>query len=883
MGPQSGEEIDNWLREGGVVLAASERAARALIFGFHERRRAEGLAAWPAPAIHTWTAFARAAWESHAGDRMLLNPAQEQTLWTSILARETHLATLLEGPRQRLAALAIDAHQLLCSWAPRYLHPAARASWDRDAAAFSRWLATFDAECTRNRVLSPARLPLELIDLLASDHAPRSPLLLVGFDRLLPLHRELFNAWGNWREVSPATPAQQVDFYSAPDEAAELAACASWCAQQLAQNPKVRLLVLTQDIAARRGAIERAFLRTARAVSAPQFEFSLGIPLAQVPLPRAAQLLLRWLKSPLLESEIDWLLSTGFAADAAESLALQAYMRALRRHGLARPEWTLEAFIAQASAVQPPPAWLSRVKQARLQYAAVASLRQGPLDWSALALELLETLGLPGPQIASAEYQAWQRWQQALDACASLGFDGCRIAWSDFLSDLARIFAETLYAPESGGAPIQIAGPAEAAGLSADAVWFLGTTEDRWPSAGPAHPLLPPYVQRENGMPHATARLDWELAQAITARVLASAPSVRFSYPRHTSDADARPSRLIVQLAGAPQLLPASLTSPPLPVPSTVPFADATRIPFPHAAVSGGASVLTAQSQCGFKAFATARLGAQSWEPAEFGLSASQRGQLLHAVLHAVWSPPPRGLRSLQDLLALTDRAAFVAAHVREAIDASLPGGIRERMPARYLELEAERLCRLANEWLAYEAQRIAFTVEQTEAPGTAHIAGLMLSLRLDRIDRLNDGSLAVIDYKTGDVSPKDWELPRPDDIQLPLYAGFALNGAPGGLLFAKLRAGESRFVGCMRNARATLLENLHGRDALTRSPLTPDQMHAWREAIEQLARDFVAGRADADPRTWPDTCNRCGLHALCRIHELRTAVDAEDTEEADE
>ncbi len=67
-------------------------------------------------------------------------------------------------------------------------------------------------------------------------------------------------------------------------------------------------------------------------------------------------------------------------------------------------------------------------------------------------------------------------------------------------------------------------------------------------------------------------------------------------------------------------------------------------------------------------------------------------------------------------------------------------------------------------------------------------------NLRLDRIDRLNDGTFLVIDYKSGDVSPKSWDLPRPDDVQLPLYAGFALDRGPGARrpVFAKLRAGET-------------------------------------------------------------------------------------------
>ena len=67
------------------------------------------------------------------------------------------------------------------------------------------------------------------------------------------------------------------------------------------------------------------------------------------------------------------------------------------------------------------------------------------------------------------------------------------------------------------------------------------------------------------------------------------------------------------------------------------------------------------------------------------------------------------------------------------------------------------------------------------------------MKLRLDRLDRLNDGSLLVIDYKSGNVAIKSWELPRPDDVQLPLYAAFGLDREreTGGLVFAKVRTGD--------------------------------------------------------------------------------------------
>jgi hypothetical protein len=59
-------------------------------------------------------------------------------------------------------------------------------------------------------------------------------------------------------------------------------------------------------------------------------------------------------------------------------------------------------------------------------------------------------------------------------------------------------------------------------------------------------------------------------------------------------------------------------------------------------------------------------------------------------------------------------------------------------------------------------------------------------------------------------------------------------------------------------------------------APLTAEKLIDWREAIEQLAKDFLAGRAEVDPRDYPKTCERCGLQTLCRIQENRIAVEGE-------
>jgi hypothetical protein len=113
--------------------------------------------------------------------------------------------------------------------------------------------------------------------------------------------------------------------------------------------------------------------------------------------------------------------------------------------------------------------------------------------------------------------------------------------------------------------------------------------------------------------------------------------------------------------------------------------------------------------------------------------------------------------------------------------------------------------------------------------------------------------------------------------VQLPLYAGFALDGELGGLVFAKVRAGDLAFAGHVGDPAATLFAGLKGNSTLAKNTLTAEQLIGWRERIEQLARDFLAGRVEVDPREAPKTCERCGLQTLCRIHEYEAQPEAED------
>jgi RecB family exonuclease len=175
--------------------------------------------------------------------------------------------------------------------------------------------------------------------------------------------------------------------------------------------------------------------------------------------------------------------------------------------------------------------------------------------------------------------------------------------------------------------------------------------------------------------------------------------------------------------------------------------------------------------------------------------------------------------------------------------------------------------------------------VEETEVLREVTIAGLMMRLRLDRIDRLENGMQLIVDYKSSAIAPKVWADERPEDVQLPLYATYAVSGDLGGLVFAQVRPSQMKFQGRVYDAASTLFSWLSKSSGLVKNPLTPDQMESWRTMIERLGEDFVRGVAAVDPREAGKPCKDCHLQAVCRIYEnesLLAALDEDGEDSAD-
>jgi RecB family exonuclease len=182
-------------------------------------------------------------------------------------------------------------------------------------------------------------------------------------------------------------------------------------------------------------------------------------------------------------------------------------------------------------------------------------------------------------------------------------------------------------------------------------------------------------------------------------------------------------------------------------------------------------------------------------------------------------------------------------------------------LEGRFAELERERLARLAREWLEVESRRAPFEVLHLEEERELSVAGMQFKSRIDRMDKLEQGGHVLIDYKTGGLmNTRQWEGPRPDDPQVPLYA-IAAPEELAAVTFAKLRAGEMKFVGYSRTGN--LLPNVAPPRAQWAALLAQ-----WRKDAEALGKAFAEGDAHVDPKDELKTCRRCDLQTLCRVYE---------------
>ena len=301
---------------------------------------------------------------------------------------------------------------------------------------------------------------------------------------------------------------------------------------------------------------------------------------------------------------------------------------------------------------------------------------------------------------------------------------------------LRQLLDQQSVRPPYGGHPrIFIWGLLEARLQRADLVVLGGLNEGVWPTLPAPDPWLPPKVRSTLGMPTSDSRIG--LAAHDFASAL-GAPQVLITRARRDSRAPTVASRFLLRLnaisGGLPrdhvlERLTRALDDPgparPVARPAPSPPAEQRPQKIHVTAVDR----LMADP---FAFYAQAILNLRKRDPVDDDHTARWKGIAVHQVLqdwqeHDECDPDrlrPRAERLLQDQAIHPMLRALWAPRLLEAIDwiANMERDNQER-GRRPLKAEIE---------------------------GQTPLAGIVVQGRADRIDRLVDGSLAIIDYKTG-------------------------------------------------------------------------------------------------------------------------------------
>lgn len=853
-----------------LILTANNRLRNHLLRSYVQECERQGQTSITSPRVYTFQQWFDQQWQALQGQGWapaftpIATALQRQWLWQEIIQNSSLAAGLLQAaPLAQSADAALHNLELwqLDEEDIKATEPLMTTS--SNSYNFLAWLGEFRARLTQLGLITQEEAVKSLIQAFKQQGIDKEPLiekepliLLLGFDDIPPLHQQLLQVASDKLEPTIAHSNRSQLYRTQCSQAEEeMLAAALWSREQLIANPNAMIGIIVPNLGQCRNALEQAFTQVFEPLAAlpdqPRFtlpfNFSAGIPLATCPLMAATLDFLGLHDKQWPLETICQLLSSPFWGDADNETVLRTYLiAALKQQGRFLISAGDLRYHAQRLATQLPSTANIQFAQRLVHLEAQRHATFGKHSasyWSDFFYQLLQSIGWPGQRrLDSQEHQQLSLWNQLIEQFNQL--DSCKVqlTYAQARQELRNIAGKTPFQAQTPLSPIQILGALEAAGLEFSHCWVMGLHHRQWPPTPSPNPLLPIYLQRQHKMPHASAERELLFARSLTQAYRRCAPVVVFSSASHDADQELSPSALIrdIPFTAVEKLLAKHRSDAELFEKSVF---ESQRLEFivdnrgPDVDLSGekirgGASIFKEQASCPFNAFARLRLDARAPDAPVPGFSAIERGNMLHYALATLW----RSLKNQQTLLATP------AEQLKQLIDDCVAESVTLVQNRRgnsvghfYAGLEKERLTQLITEWMELEKQRPNFQVITTEESLEVTFAGLPLSLRIDRIDQLDNGDLLLIDYKTGQCKPQQWLGDKPEEPQLPLYA-LVTSNTPAAISFAQINAKNLQWLGTGK------LEIAH--PGITTHRDWPEQLREWQRVLSQLAQDFITGDA---------------------------------------
>ena len=486
-------------------------------------------------------------------------------------------------------------------------------------------------------------------------------------------------------------------------------------------------------------------------------------------------------------------------------------------------------------------------------------------DWLTAHVEAAEALAATEDAEGAARL-----WAEESGEAAAAAIDGLFAAAADFpdlpAADYPAVFDELIAAatvrPRYGKHPrLAILGPLEARLQCPDLAILGGLVEGTWPPEPARDPWMGRPMRRDFGLPLPEWRIG--LAAHDFCQAMA-APAVMMTRADKVAGAPTVPSRWLGRLELAARQV-RGLTGKDDHNPlhegaeTWLNWADALDDPGPATPLQPPEARppvearLTDLSVTGVERwvgdpyghYAAAILKLRALDPVDQPPDTSDRGSLLHRVLHRFIAStggewPDDARQRLEDI----GREVF--------------GPWLERPNVRAFWWP--RFLRMADWFITHEAERRPMLVEsKTETRLATNAGGVSLSARVDRLDTMNDGALAIIDYKSGAL-PTTGKIDQGWPPQLPLEAAMARR-----MLSAEVASIEAWGIG--GTGEGGKVQKLYNESR--KAPLSPaDAGEAAWQGLQRLLAQFADPSMPylAEPRPRPLAPRFSDYRHLARI-----------------
>lgn len=383
-------------------------------------------------------------------------------------------------------------------------------------------------------------------------------------------------------------------------------------------------------------------------------------------------------------------------------------------------------------------------------------------------------------------------WTEVLRECAVARKRFPNLRDADWWTLALRLFGESARTEEKRAGALELQGWLELLFEDAPHLAVAGINDGSVPDAIVGDAFLPESLRTRLGLKTNAARFarDAYLLQAIAASRSKGTGRLDLLFGKNSAAGDPlRPSRLLLRCADAelPTRIAFLFGAPELAQPNP-PWQRAWKlrprqVP-PPARVS--VTSLKAWLACPFRFYLRSVLRMAAVDPAKSELDAMDFGTLCHAALEMMGRDP--ALRDCSDAATLRD---FLLAELARQVNARF--GTNLTLPL-VVQVESARQ-RLAQAAEVQARERAAgWVIDDVERKFTVEIGGLVVSGKIDRIDRHTEtGAVRLLDYKTSDKpvtpdgahlrplrsdeTPPDWLVTVVNDkarawadLQLPLY-----------------------------------------------------------------------------------------------------------------